>query len=985
MFRRKRNASFGKVCLAAILASVAWFGAPAAPANAEPEPTEFQVSFGSGTKPRISGDRIVWTRNNNVFLFDIPTKSAQQITTGGKSSTPAIDGNRIVWSDNRDISGYTDIYMYDISTSQEIQITNTDGKFEFNPAIYGDTIVYRIGTSVYMYDIGQGSTTKINDGDDAAYSDFIPSIYGDYIVWHETVDYYKTTVIVYQISTGTRTELRPETSQTPAIYGSYIVWQDHDNDPKNNGDIYLYNLDTKMGEFIATGTTKQYQPSIGSKYAVWLETLSGVNQIVAYDLNDGTTTQITSSSDGKYEPATEGELILWQQGVNTFANSDIGPTIMDVVNSTATAEDMQAVLRYSELGLTIGDFDYLPSNDKAAIAAAVLAARPANGFTDNAAVQTAFDTALAGRQPIIDVNKSNNIETMKTNLEKPVLGLDLTAYVALSAADQYAVTHTVIVKRPENVGFSTLTDIQTALDESIQRWTEASWGYLGEQTFTGWFSDLALYQGTPYVVYTDRNESQKATVKKFDGTSWETVGNPGMSDNRIVDSSGSLAFDSSGRPFLAYWDQTLGKLSVKKFDGTNWMLVGNAGFSDSNPFTISLALDGNDMPYVAYREPGKAIVKKFNGTNWVTVGTNQASDGDVSSTRLVIDSNNVPYLAYSDTSNGYKATVMKLLDDEWTPVGSKAFSDNVANTLDLVLDSTNVPYIAFNSSDNAIAVMKFNGTDWVQVGSSPGNKAGNNEGLSLKFGGNTLYLSYTNNDLNYKATVKKFDGTDWQTVGNEDVTDGETEYLALAAAGNEVFLGLLDRARYMNNVLVLNYSNPVLSYTIETIPDQTASALTAGYASGAQETKTITIKRTGTGDLKQLATAITGTNAGSFELSQPTLTTLNGGVPTTTFTVKAINGLAAGTYTATVTVSADNMDAVTFTITQTVKPAVLKGDINLDGNVTPADALYITRYLAGTLTLTAEQFEILDMDSNNILDSEDVKIIMSIYTGGQQG
>lgn len=981
MFRRKTNACFGKVCLAAMLAVAACFGAAAVKANAEPQAAEYQVSFGGGTKPRVSGDRIIWNRGNDVYLYDIPTKSVQQITAGGKSFDPAIDGNRIVWTDSRDT--YTDIYMYDTGTGQETQITNTSGKSELNPVIYGNIVVYKLGSSLYMHEVGQGTPTKINNGDDTAYADFVPAIYGDYIVWHETVDYFKTTVNVYRISTGLKTELRPETSKNPVIYGSNILWEDKENNPQSHTDIYLYNLDSQQGGFIATGTNNQYEPAIGSKYAVWRETVSGISQIVAYDLTGGTTTQITDSGENKYTPSSDGDRIVWQQGVNTFANSDIGPTIIELVNGAASAEAMEKVMQYQELGLTLGGFKNMQTNDKAAIAAAVLAARPASGYADKAAVQTAFDTAMTDRKPMSDVNLSRSVKTMKSNLENPALGLDLTAYNALSAADQYAVAHTVIAKHPENKGYPTLADLQTALNESIQRWTSASWRYLGAQTFYGWFADMALYQGTPYVVYEDYEESEKATVKKYDGTSWVTVGNPGMSDNK-VSSPSSLAFDSSGRPWLAYYDQTLNKLSVKKFDGTTWQLVGNAGFSDNYPSAVSLVLDHNDVPYVAYRVPGKAIVNKFDGTNWVTVGTNSASEGDVSDTRLVISSdNNALYLAYTDQEYDSKATVLKLVNDEWTPVGSKGFSDKEAATPDLALDSNNVPYVAFWSNDQAITVMKFDGTNWVPVGSSPGKTGGKNA-VSLAFGGDTLYLAYINQDEDLKATVKKFDGTNWLAAGNVDVTDGWTEYLALAVDGNDIYLGLLDRTRYMNNVLVLKHSLlPAFTYTIEEIADQTAGAITAGYASGQQETKTVTIKRTGTGDLTQLTTALSGAGAGSFEVSQPAVTTLNDATSTTTFTLKAKDGLAAGTYTATVTVTADLMTAVTFTITQVVKPFVLKGDVNLDGQVTPADALYITRYLAGSLVLTAEQIEILDMDNNSILDTEDVKMIIAIYMGGQ--
>ena len=111
------------------------------------------------------------------------------------------------------------------------------------------------------------------------------------------------------------------------------------------------------------------------------------------------------------------------------------------------------------------------------------------------------------------------------------------------------------------------------------------------------------------------------------------------------------------------------------------------------------------------------------------------------------------------------------------------------------------------------------------------------------------------------------------------------------------------------------------TYSIAEIADQTATSLTAGYGSDTQETKTITITKTGTGDLTHVATALSGRNASDFVITQPGATTLNSATESTAFTVKAKDSLAAGTYTATVTVSADNMTNVTFTITQAVNRA----------------------------------------------------------------
>ncbi len=109
-----------------------------------------------------------------------------------------------------------------------------------------------------------------------------------------------------------------------------------------------------------------------------------------------------------------------------------------------------------------------------------------------------------------------------------------------------------------------------------------------------------------------------------------------------------------------------------------------------------------------------------------------------------------------------------------------------------------------------------------------------------------------------------------------------------------------------------------LTYSIEEIRDQQMIPLTEGYEPGAQEIKTVTMTRNGTGELTGLAVALSGADADAFEISQPIAATLNNETGSTTFTVQAKDGLAAGTYTGLVTVSADQMEDVAFTLTQVV-------------------------------------------------------------------
>ncbi|WEK54977.1 MAG: S-layer homology domain-containing protein [Candidatus Cohnella colombiensis] len=111
----------------------------------------------------------------------------------------------------------------------------------------------------------------------------------------------------------------------------------------------------------------------------------------------------------------------------------------------------------------------------------------------------------------------------------------------------------------------------------------------------------------------------------------------------------------------------------------------------------------------------------------------------------------------------------------------------------------------------------------------------------------------------------------------------------------------------------------VLGYTVAPIADQTLSPLIEGYDSGSQETIPIDTTRTGSGNLANLQAQLSGANANDFVVTQPQPNMLNTVGDAASFSVKAIDGLTPGTYTATVTVSADRMAAgATFSVTQVV-------------------------------------------------------------------
>ena len=326
-----------------------------------------------------------------------------------------------------------------------------------------------------------------------------------------------------------------------------------------------------------------------------------------------------------------------------------------------------------------------------------------------------------------------------------------------------------------------------------------SWVNVGTPGFSqGPAYDTSLVldsSNTPYIAYSDWTTPgfSKVIVKKFNGTSWVNVGTEVASTTGSA--SVSLTLDSNNVPYVAYQDSLKDgqKVTVKKFNGTSWVNVGTPEFSQNMAFSIKLALDSNNIPYVAYSDDSnqkeKVIVKKFNGTSWVNVGTEVVSTGGSYTISFILDSNNIPYVAYYNYDN--KITVKKFNGTSWVNVGVTGFLttyNGLSNTVSLALDSNNVPYLAYADylNGNKETVKKFNGTSWVNVGIS-GFSANTIEDSSLSFdSNNSPYVAYQDFVNGQKTTVMKFNSTSWVNVGLPIFTVGKANYISLVLDSSNV-------------------------------------------------------------------------------------------------------------------------------------------------------------------------------------------------------
>ncbi len=227
------------------------------------------------------------------------------------------------------------------------------------------------------------------------------------------------------------------------------------------------------------------------------------------------------------------------------------------------------------------------------------------------------------------------------------------------------------------------------------------------------------------------------------------------------------------------------------------------------------------------------------------------------------------------------------------------------------------------------------------------NSANNNQLYFGVLGGYRWpYLSVS--DITYNSAVLHFPGgsgnTDILTAATaielQQQKDGETVWSTLPTSWSGIptavplqldpghtyrFRSKLTHGSYVEPSdptprTLVTYSGPLtvtpLTYTIEPIGNKTATPLTVGYTAGSSQAVQAALVNTGTGELQQLQASLSGPSATHFILTSPSSSV--GAGQSASLAVKAKDGLAAGAYTVTVTISAEHLEPVTFTVTQEV-------------------------------------------------------------------
>ncbi|WP_343834704.1 chitobiase/beta-hexosaminidase C-terminal domain-containing protein, partial [Bacillus horti] len=332
---------------------------------------------------------------------------------------------------------------------------------------------------------------------------------------------------------------------------------------------------------------------------------------------------------------------------------------------------------------------------------------------------------------------------------------------------------------------------------------------------------IDVHAGVPYVAYADESKDGKLVVQKYNGSAWEYVGNKDGISNTAARGISLVLYD--GSPYVAYTGkEELGadKVFVKKYNGAVWVPMGSSAglVGTTNTTTTSLSVY-EGIPYVAFANiAGSVRAFKLNGNEWMTLPISDLSKGS----SVSIDVNGgIPYIAYmSSPPLIFRAMVAKLDGSMWESLGQASPPVVGGEKMIMKLDN-GTPYVAFFNQQKA-TVMKYSGSgvDWEPVGAAEFSPNGSYTAFDLNEG--IPYLGFMDRSSR-RATVMTFDGSEWKTVGMAGFSEGEANNLSLAVDGESAYLAYLDKENG-NKVTVMKHDI--------TIPPQ-VSTLVASPSGGA--------------------------------------------------------------------------------------------------------------------------------------------------------
>jgi hypothetical protein len=241
----------------------------------------------------------------------------------------------------------------------------------------------------------------------------------------------------------------------------------------------------------------------------------------------------------------------------------------------------------------------------------------------------------------------------------------------------------------------------------VFRFDGTNWTQVGGALGDGFHIDITIASdGTPYVSYMDITNNARGISKKWDGSSWSTVGGTHFTASLPAVWT-TIETNSNNQPVILYGTGAGNNgpfySNVVEFNGTSWQVLGGGDIDSSKPtyFSHSLAVDSSGKIYVGATVDlslKQLNVYEWNGTTWSLIGDN-ISGGATYSNSIALDLQGNPVIGFRDEVEAGKTTVMRFDQNNWNRVGLAGFS-NTASYQSLTYSPSGAPYIAYQDEGN---------------------------------------------------------------------------------------------------------------------------------------------------------------------------------------------------------------------------------------------------------------------------------------------
>jgi hypothetical protein len=316
------------------------------------------------------------------------------------------------------------------------------------------------------------------------------------------------------------------------------------------------------------------------------------------------------------------------------------------------------------------------------------------GFTNDSASSVNLDINSAGIPYVMSASSTGQISVYK--FENDTWSLLGNTFVG----DQ---TQAAMALAPDGTPYV----FTVAGTLKVFRFDGTDWAQVGGSIGDGFHLDITIASdGTPYVSYMDITTDARGICKKWDGSTWSTVGGTHFTASQPAVWT-KIKTNSNDQPIILFGTGPGSNgpfySNVVEFNGSSWDVLGGGDIDSSKPtyFSHSLAVGANGKIYVGATVDlslKQLNVYEWNGTTWNMIGEN-ISGGATYDNTIALDLQGNPVIGFRDEVEAGKTTVMRFDQNNWDSVGLAGFS-NVASYQSLAYSPSGAPYIAYQDGGN---------------------------------------------------------------------------------------------------------------------------------------------------------------------------------------------------------------------------------------------------------------------------------------------